>query len=179
MTPSTPPHSKKSPAASAHMMIGCSHIHPPFSVSLLSIVRMEAAPSAPTPPAPGPVVPIPAPVGPVPTPSSAPEAAAAAAPREAVHVVPLVGDFDRPSLEEGVVQLDGVFHRGRLQKLHVGKALGPARELVAEDGDPVDGPAALEVGLELLRRHLVVHLAHVAVVFVLFWLGGVSRYGSD
>jgi hypothetical protein len=102
--------------------------------------------SPPPPPAPWPMIPI-APSIPAAEPPPTPAPPSSPSSEKPVHVVPFVRHLDRTPLQERVVQFQGPVHRGLLQKLHVRETFRSPCVLVAENRDPVDCPAVLEVSL--------------------------------
>lgn len=86
-------------------------------------------------------------------------------------------DLYLAAAEKGLVQGHGGVDRVLVRELDVGEALGVAVELVAEDRDPVDAAAAVKVGLQLVGRGAVIHVAHVHGAGVHLQLVGVREVG--
>lgn len=69
--------------------------------------------------------------------------------------------LDLSSSKERVIEGHGRAHRVLVGELHVGKALRMSVELVAQDSDAIDGPAAVKMLFQFFGRGSVVNIAHV------------------
>lgn len=72
--------------------------------------------------------------------------------------------FQIATLEQRVVQRQGVDDPIFIHEFYIRITLGSTVELVAEDSDAVDSPAVLEVTLKLVWCRLVVNLTHIPKV---------------
>lgn len=85
-------------------------------------------------------------------------------------------DFDVASLEDTLVQHEGLGNQAGLGKLDIGVAFGLSGKLVQENGNSIDGAAALEMRLDFLWRGRVIDVAHenASSVDRLFVIGEIS-----